>query len=32
LFGAVDQVCDAVDVLNDNGMLFAMRDLYSALE
>ena len=32
LVGAFDQVCDAVDVLNDNGMLLAMRGLYSAVE
>lgn len=32
LVGAFDQVCDAVDVLNDNGMLLAMRGLYSAAE
>lgn len=32
LIGAADQVCDAVDVLNDHGMLFAIRDLYSAVE
>lgn len=32
LIGAVDQVCDTVDVLNDNGMLFALRGLYAALE
>lgn len=31
LIGAVDQVCDTVDVLNDHGMLFALRDLYATI-
>jgi hypothetical protein len=32
LIVAIDLVCDTVDVLNDTGMLGAMRDLYSAVE
>lgn len=31
LIGNVDQVCDSVDVLTDNGLLHELRRLYSAL-
>jgi len=31
LIGNVDQVCDSVDVLNDNGFLHELRHLYDAL-
>lgn len=31
LIGNVDQVCDSVDVLNDNGLLHELRSLYGAL-
>jgi hypothetical protein len=31
LIGNVDQVCDSVDVLNDNGLTHELRGLYDAL-
>ena len=31
LIGNVDQICDSVDVLNDNGLLHEFRHLYDAL-